>query len=38
MGRVELTLILSLKLALLAFYELRNVHDREEAWGSTNMV
>ena len=44
-GRVErsgiessLELISSRKLALLAFYELENVRDRQETWGSTNMV
>jgi len=37
---VESTLkpISSLKLTLLAFYESRNVRDRQEEWGSTNIV
>ena len=38
MGRVELKLILSLKAALLTFYELENVRARREAWGNTNIV
>ena len=38
MSHVDSKLILSLKLAPLAFYELRNVRDRQEGWGSTNIV
>jgi hypothetical protein len=38
MSRVELKLISSLKLALLAFYELRNMRGRREGWGNTNIV
>ena len=34
----SLELIPSLKLSLLAFYELRNVRDRQEGWGNTNIV
>jgi len=38
MKRVELTLVLSLKLALSAFYELWNVYGRREGWGNTKIV
>ena len=38
MSRVDLELISSLKLALLAFYELQNVRDKREGWGNTNIV
>jgi len=38
MIRVELELIFSRKLALSAFYGLKNVRDRQERWGSTNIV
>ena len=37
MSRVESELILSLKLGLLAFYELRKVRGKREGWG-TNIV
>ena len=38
MTRVESKPILSLKMALFAFYELPNMRDRREGWGNTNIV
>ena len=38
MTRVERELISSLKILLLAFYELRKVRDRQVGWGNTNIV